>query len=200
MQSARASFDAGQWAEALQKLPHSMADERKALHALIRTQGDYDRTYAAVPKRLKVFLLSAYQSDLFNQIVDARLESLGSVFRGDLAMKHPGRSIFVVEDEVAEQPRADRFEISPTAPLFGFKVQLATGQQGKLEASILQKESLILEDFYVGDGIKARGERRSLRFQVHEPALWYDEGLMLRFWLQRGCYATALLAEIMKST
>jgi tRNA pseudouridine13 synthase len=133
-------------------------------------------------------------------MVDARLDSLSSVFRGDLAMKHPGRSIFAVEDESAEQPRADRFEISPTAPLFGFKVPLATGRQGALEESILQQESLTPDSFRVGGGIKARGERRSLRFQIHEPALWYDDGIMLWFWLNRGCYATALLAEIMKST
>ena len=33
---------------------------------------------------------------------------------------------------------------------------------------------------------------------VHEPELWYEEGVMLHFWLPRGCYATTLLGEIMK--
>jgi tRNA pseudouridine13 synthase len=75
----------------------------------------------------------------------------------------------------------------------------ARGRQGELEAAILAEEGLELEDFRVGDGIKARGERRALRFQVHDPELWYDEGVMLRFWLGRGCYATAVLSEIIKS-
>jgi tRNA pseudouridine13 synthase len=198
IQAARAQFDAGEWAQALTLFPANMVDERQALHTLIRTQGDYGHAYAAVPKRLKVFLLSAYQSALFNRVLDARLDMLDCVYGGDLAMKHPGRSVFRVQDEAAEQARATRFEISPTGPIFGFKMMQASGRQGDLEAGILAAEGLTLEDFRVGDGIKARGERRSLRFRVHDPELWYDNGVMLRFWLPKGCYATAVLAEIMK--
>lgn len=198
VQAARTQFDAGNWAEALHLFPGSMADERQVLQTLIRTRGDHGRAYAAVPKRLKMFLLSAYQSALFNQVLDARLETLDHVFRGDLAMKHPGHSVFRVEDEQAEQPRAARFEISPTGPLYGFKMMQASGQQGQLEAEILAAEGLALEDFRVGDGIKVRGQRRALRFPVHDPQLWYDDGVVFGFWLPRGCYATAVLAEIMK--
>jgi tRNA pseudouridine13 synthase len=196
--AARTRFDAGDWPGALSLFPGNMADERRALHVLTRTRGDYQRAYAAVPKRLKVFLLSAYQSALFNRVLEARLQTLDRVYFGDLAVKHPGRSIFRVEDEVVEQPRAASFEISPTGPIFGFKMMQPFGQQQALEADILAGEDLTLEDFRVGDGIKARGERRALRFQVHDPELWYDDGIMLRFWLPRGCYATTVLAEITK--
>jgi len=199
VQEARTLFDAGQWAEALRLFPPNMADERRALQSLIRSGGDYERAYRGVPKRLKVFLLSAYQSDLFNRVLDARLETLDRVYVGDVANKHPGRSVFRVKDEASEQPRAARFEISPTGPIFGFKMMRAQGQQGELEADILAAEVLSLEDFRVGGGIQAKGARRALRFQVHEPEVWYDEGLVLRFWLERGCYATALLAEVTKS-
>ena len=198
VQKARALFDAGQWAEALRLFPPDMADERHALQALLHGNGDYERAYRAVPRRLKVFLLSAYQSLLFNRVLDARLQTLDRVFVGDLAMKHPGRSIFRVEDESREQPRAARFEISPTGPLFGYRMMQAEGRQGELEAAVLAAEGLTLEDFRVGGGIKARGERRALRFQIHEPEIWFDEGLMFRFWLPRGCYATTVMAEIIK--
>jgi len=198
VQQARSQFDGGHWEKALELLPGSMADERKALQTLIRSGGDRQRAYSVVPKRLKTFLLSAYQSALFNQILDSRLPSLDRVFTGDLAMKHPGRSVFRVEDEMVEQPRVGHFEISPTGPIYGYKMMQASGKQGELEAAVLAAEELMLADFRVGGGIRARGERRALRFQVHEPELWYDQGLMLRFWLQRGCYATIVLAEIMK--
>jgi tRNA pseudouridine13 synthase len=198
VQAARMRFDAGDWSEALHLFPGNMVDERRALQALIRTHGDHKQAYAAVPKRLKMFLLSAYQSALFNQVLDARLETLDRVYAGDLAMKHPGHSVFRVEDEDLEQPRAARFEISPTGPLYGFKMMQASEQQGQLEAEILAAEGLTLEDFRVGDGIKVRGQRRALRFPVHDPELWYDDGAVFRFWLPRGCYATAVLAEIMK--
>lgn len=200
VQEARAQFDAGRWKEALRLLPRGMADERRALEALIRTGGNYRRAYASVPKRLKVFLLSAFQSALFNRVLDARLQSLDRVHAGDLAMIHPGHSIFRVEDEAAEQERATRFEISPTGPMFGYKMMQASGPQGDLEARVLAGEDLTLEGFRVGGGIRARGERRALRFPVHEPEVWFDEGVMLRFWLPRGCYATTVLSEIMKTT
>lgn len=198
VQAARTRFDAGQWNEALRLFPTNMADERSALQVLIRSSGDYERACAAVPKRLRVFLLSAYQSALFNRVLDARLQSLDCVYVGDLAMKHPGRSVFRVEDEMVEQPRALRFEISPTGPIFGFKMMEARGGPGEIEAAVLAAEGLELEDFRVGNGIKARGERRALRFQVHDPEMWYDGGVVLRFWLARGCYATTVLSEIIK--
>lgn len=200
VQEARARFDTGQWAEALPLFPGNMAEEQRTLQALIQAQGDYRRAYAAPSKRLKTFLLSAYQSELFNQVLDARLQTLDRVYTGDLAMKHPGRSVFRVEDEAAELPRATRFEISPTGPIYGYKMIEAGGEQGALETRVLAAEGLGLEDFRVGQGIKAEGTRRALRFQIHEPELWYDQGVMLRFWLARGCYATAVLAEISKTT
>ncbi len=198
VQAARASFDAGEWTQALERFPGSMADERRALQSLIRAHGDYGRAYAAVPKRLKMFLLSAFQSELFNQVLDRRLQTLDRVYQGDLAMKHPGRSVFRVEDEGVEQPRADRLEISATGPLFGYKMMQPLGQQGDLEASILDGEELTPESFRVGGGIRAKGQRRALRFQIHEPEIWFDGGIMLRFWLDKGCYATAVLTELMK--
>ena len=196
---ARSHYDAGRWEEALHLYPGNMANERHALQTLIRTQGDCQKAYSSVPKRFRFFLLSAYQSALFNRVLDARLLSLDRVHAGDLAMKHPGRSVFRVEDEDAEQPRATRFEISPTGPMFGYKMTQASGAQGELEAEVLAAEGLVLEDFRVGQGISARGERRALRFQVHEPQVWFDDGVMLRFWLPRGCYATTVLSEIMKT-
>jgi tRNA pseudouridine13 synthase len=198
VQAARARFDAGDWPAALELFPGAMADERRALEALIQSGGSARRAYASLPKRLKVFFVSAYQSELFNRVLNARLQTLDRVFVGDLAMKHPGRSVFYVEDAAQEQARAAHFEISPTGPIFGYKMIQPLGQQGQLEAGVLAAEGLALEDFRVGAGIKARGQRRALRFPVHEPELWYEEGIMLRFWLPRGCYATTLLGEIMK--
>ena len=198
VQAARGRFEAGDWEAALALLPGSMADERHALMALLQSHGDYWRAYGAVPKRLKTFLLSAYQSVLFNRVLDARLQSLDRVYAGDLAVKHPGHSIFRVLDETVEQPRARAFEISPTGPIFGFKMMQPTGTQGDAEAEILASEGLSLDSFRGAAGIRAEGARRALRFEINEPAISYDEGIVLQFWLQPGCYATAVLAELMK--
>jgi tRNA pseudouridine13 synthase len=199
VQEARTCFDHGQWQQALRLLPGNMADERRVLQVMVRTKGDHERAYRAVPKSLKVFFVSALQSALFNQVLDARLETLDSLQMGDLAMKHPGRSVFYVEDVDREQPRAARFEISPTGPLFGYKMIQPKGSQGEIESRVLDSSGLTLEHFRVGGGIQAKGARRSLRFRVHEPELWFDDGVVIQFWLDRGCYATTLLAEIVKT-
>lgn len=199
VQAARAQFDAGNWPAALALLPGRMADERRSLAALLESNGDVERAYEAIPRRLKTFLVSAYQSSLFNRVLEARLQSLDQVFAGDLAMKHPGHSIFRVLDESVEQPRAARFEISPTGPLFGYKMMQASGRQGELEAGILAEEGLALDRFRTAAGARAEGARRALRFQIGEPEIQYEEGVVLRFWLPPGCYATAVLAEIIKT-
>jgi tRNA pseudouridine13 synthase len=199
VQEARSRADAGDWEGASRLFPDSMADERNALQALLRSGEDWNRAYATVPKRLKSLLLSAYQSELFNRLLDGRIEALDQVEAGDLAMKHPGHSIFRVEDVSVEQARAARFEISPTGPVFGYKMMQPTGRPGELEAAILEGEGLNLESFRIGEGLRPRGERRSLRFQPNGLESSYENGVQLRFWLPPGCYATALLAEVMKA-
>jgi tRNA pseudouridine13 synthase len=129
-----------------------------------------------------------------------RLATLERIWPGDLAYKHINGACFLVTDAAVEQPRADNFEISPTAPLFGFKTKLAEGQAGLLEQSLLDKEKLTLESFRLSGGLSMEGERRPLRvpIQTHECAT-EGEDLLLAFSLPKGCFATTVLDEVMKT-
>lgn len=196
---ARAHFDAGDWAKALPLFLSKMSDEREVLRALIKSGGSYLEAYSRLPRDKRRFFVSAYQSYLFNGVLDERLDTLDRLFVGDLAFIHAKGASFLVEDVAAEQPRADRFEISPSGPLYGYKLLLAAGTQGELERRILAAEGLSLDSFRLKGGLKASGARRPLRFPLLEPELWYDEGLVLAFELPKGCYATNVLAEIMKT-
>ncbi len=196
---ARERFEAGDWAEALALFPSNMSDERKVLRALIKSDGSYPEAYSHLPRDKKRFFISAYQSYLFNLALDERLDTIDRLFVGDLAFIHARGASFLVEDVAAEQPRAARFEISPSGPLYGYKLLLAEGTQGELERRILAEEGLSLESFRLKGGLKAPGARRPLRFPLLGPKLWYDEGLMLAFELPKGCYATNVLAEITKA-
>lgn len=194
---ARSRFDAGDWAGALRLWPPNRVDEIRALRTLIET-GDEVRAMRSVPQYIRRFLLSAYQSFLFNKVVDQRLDEIDRVLDGDLAWKHDSGAVFLVEDAEMEQPRADRLEISPSGPIFGYKMRMAEGEPGRLEREILDGEGLSLEDFRPRGGLGAEGARRPLRVPLGRVELWYDEGLMLRFELPPGSYATNVLAEIMK--
>jgi len=151
------------------------------------------------PRKLLRLFLSAYQSHLFDRVLAMRLDSIDLLWPGDLAYKHVNGACFLVVDPAAEQPRADAMEISPTGPMFGYKMTPAQGQAGLLEQSLLDKEGLSLENFRLADGLGMEGERRSLRVPIDNPTARREgEDLLLEFSLPRGSYATAVLYEIIK--
>jgi tRNA pseudouridine13 synthase len=155
----------------------------------------------ALPRKLLRLYLSAYQSALFDRLVDLRLAALGELWPGDLAWKHVNGACFEVLEATGEQPRADAFEISPTAPLFGCKVRLAGGRAGANERRLLEEEQISLDAFRLGAGLTMDGERRPLRVPLAEVSVTAaeDGDLLLAFRLPKGSFATAVLHEVMKN-
>ncbi|NLE77520.1 MAG: tRNA pseudouridine(13) synthase TruD, partial [Chloroflexi bacterium] len=198
VQEARRRFEANQWVEALAAFPGAMSDERAALEALIRSSGDFRQAAGRIPKRLRRFFVSAYQSYLFNAVLEHRMPDLDRLQVGDLAMKHENGAVFLVQDAVVEQPRADRQEISPSGPLFGHKMTLPEGEPGHLEQAVLAAEGLTLDAFRIGEGLAPKGARRALRVPLQDVAAAWDGGIVLEFSLPPGSYATVLLGEVMK--
>ncbi|OQY30889.1 MAG: tRNA pseudouridine(13) synthase TruD [Anaerolineaceae bacterium 4572_5.2] len=145
-QQARAAFDAGNRSEALNLWPSMLRQERTALAKLVKTN-DAAAALRAVDNRLKRLFVSAFQSELFNQLLTERLDSLSQLETGDVAYIHQKGASFVIEDAAAEQSRADAFEISPAGPLFGVKYLVARGEAGKRELAALQAAEVSLEDF-----------------------------------------------------
>jgi len=200
---ARRLYDEGRLEEAWKSMPVRQRTEKKALHALIRFK-DPERAFFSIPKRMRQMFLSAFQSHLFNQILEQRLDGLDRVEAGDLAYLHRNGAVFSVEDADVEQPRCATFEISPSGPLFGTKIPLADGRPGEIERAVLAEARVTLEDFNVGGGLRARGNRRSLRIPLPDVVLEeleeLDDGAFaIEFLLPPGCYATAVMREIMKT-
>lgn len=193
------AFAAGDLAGALAALPPRMRDERRMIESLLAGR-PAEEAVLALPRKLLRLYLSAFQSALFNRLVAMRLGTLETLWEGDLAYKHDNGACFVVEDPAAEQPRADRFEISPSAPLYGYKVTLAQGQAGLLERALLDKERLQLESFRLPGGLGMEGERRPLRVPLAGAAARQEgDDLIVSFSLPKGSYATSVLREIMKN-
>jgi tRNA pseudouridine13 synthase len=176
-----------------------MDAERGVARALVGKPDDPAAAVRRLPARLRRFYVSAYQSFLFNQLLAQRIERglLGRLLLGDLAMIHGKGAVFDVADPQVEQPRADRFEISPSGPLYGRKMTMPRGLPGEMEQRVLDQEGLQLEDWRVR-GLKLKGARRALRVPLHEAQVGYDEGLELSFVLPPGSYATVVLREICK--
>jgi tRNA pseudouridine13 synthase len=198
VQAARRLIDAERWAEALAIWPGRFNDERKAITAIKQAGGQLDVVFKTLHKNLKSLFVSAFQAQLFNELLADRLERLDRLEAGDVAYIHKKGAAFIVADAAAEQPRLDRFEISPSGPLFGLKTLLAEGQPGQRERAILDKYDLSLTDFRA-PGLKIQGGRRPYRFELKNTRMWWDEGLIVSFELQPGAYATTVMAEIMKN-
>jgi tRNA pseudouridine13 synthase len=191
-------FAAGDLQGAVETLPGRLRDERNLIRKLIAGKSPR-QAVMGLPRKVLRLYLSAFQSSLFDRLVTMRLDSLDILWEGDLAYKHDNGASFVVENAAAEQPRADRMEISPSGPLFGYKATLARGAAGILELALLEKEGLRLEDFRLGEGLGMEGERRALRVPLAESEVQQEGAdLLLGFSLPRGSYATAVLREVMK--
>jgi tRNA pseudouridine13 synthase len=198
IQAARQLVDEGQWGEAFAQWPRNLSDERQVLAALVRTNGQPEVAFEVLDTKLKSFFVSAFQSQLFNELLANRLDRLDQLENGDVAYIHSKGAAFIVRDATVEQPRADRFEISPSGPLFGPKTLLAEGEPGQRERAILTARGLSLADFKL-PGLKIQGARRPYRIEVKQAKTWWDDGLMVGFELQPGAYATTVMAEIMKN-
>jgi tRNA pseudouridine13 synthase len=192
-------FTAGDLEGALAALPGICRHERRIVQLLLQGRS-CRQAVLALPHRLLRLYLSAYQSLLFDRFVAERLPRLEQLWSGDLAMKHANGAVFAVIDPDREQPRADAFEISPSAPLFGCKVLLASGAAGELEERVLKEEGLTLDAFALPGPLRMEGSRRALRVPLEEASVTGEEGdLRLCFTLPAGSYATCVLQEIMKN-
>ncbi|MEZ4483668.1 MAG: tRNA pseudouridine(13) synthase TruD [Syntrophotaleaceae bacterium] len=196
---AAEAFVAGDLAEARKLLPRGMGNEARLLGQLADGRSPRQVVFRLPHKLLRLYL-SAYQSFLFDRIVTMRLASIDSLWPGDLAYKHDNGACFLVTDPDAEQPRADRLEISPSGPLYGYKMTSAQGQAGILEESLLTKSGLTGDSFRLARGLSLEGARRPLRVPMQEVSASDDNGhLLLSFNLPKGSYATSVLREVMKT-
>jgi len=199
-QSAIAAYQRGDPAESLLLFPGHCRTEREVLQRLVKRPDAWEKAFHAVHPRLKALYLSAFQSSLFDRLLDKRLDAFDRVVTGDLAWKHDNGACFLVEDAESEAERARGFEISPTGPLFGCKMKLPSGSTLAMEEELLQAEGLAPSDFDLAGGLRLEGERRPLRIPLGKPEIHLCEDYAeLEFSLPKGAYATSVLRELMKN-
>jgi tRNA pseudouridine13 synthase len=198
--NAITAYRSGDIAESLANMPGFCRTERDILSRLMKQPEAFDKALHAVNPRLRKLYLSAYQSSLFDRVLEERLDGFDKVMEGDLAYKHVNGACFLVKDARAEAGRAESFEISPSGPMFGCKMKLPEGLPLLIEEKVLGEEGLDLKQFDLRGGLRMEGERRPLRIRLENPVAEMDaSALVLEFSLPRGAYATSVLREIMKN-
>lgn len=206
---ARQLYDEGKLEEAYNLMPKSMRYEKSMIKELMiskekhdsLTEKDYIRAIESLPKPLKRMFVNAYESYLFNKIVNERAKiGINKYYEGDIVIDSEQHWVHEINKETIQQDY-DNFVLNPTAPLLGSKVPLAEGEQGEIEQKVINEEKIEKEAFTCPKTPKlgSNGVRRSLRFKIEDTHVEkIEDGISVEFFIPRGCYATAVLREIMK--
>jgi tRNA pseudouridine13 synthase len=206
------------YGKAFHSYPNSLNFEKAMLNKLIQYPKDFVGSLKELPKNLLMMFINAYQSYLFNEMLSERLRQKISFHRaviGDLVA--PVRKNIVTEEYILVtevnlekvNTQLSKRKAVVTGLLVGSDVVVAEGEMGAIEQKVVAKEAIDTRDFIIPDisFLSSSGSRRALLAIV--PAVEWtihpdeqNEGkqkLTLCFELQKGCYATSLLREIMKS-
>lgn len=206
---ARKLYDEGKLQDAYDLMPKSMRYEKSMIKQLTDsqrkhgnlTEKDYIRAIESLPKPLKRMFVNAYESYLFNKIVNERTKvGINKYLPGDIIIDSEEHWIHDIDEDTI-QDDIDNFKVNPTAPLIGSKVPFAEGIQGEIEQKVVDDENITKEDFMCPKTPKlgSHGIRRSVRFKIDDTHVEkLDDGIRVEFFIPRGCYATSVLREIIK--
>jgi tRNA pseudouridine13 synthase len=209
--AARALFASGDLQGALGAFPRWRTAEREVLRGLVRGLPP-ERAFALAGETERSFFLSAFQSAVFNRVLDARLDAgtLAALLEGDIACRHESRTFFDATREVLDAPdtpaRLASGELSATGPMWGAAMRRASGAVDEAEVRALAEFGVTPADLVEFERACPRlldGARRPLRAPVTDPEVegGVDEhGHFVRcaFELPRGAFATVVMREVMK--
>jgi tRNA pseudouridine13 synthase len=213
MQARKRLAETGDIPEALHNFPDDLIFEKAILNHLVVNPDDYIGALGQLPQNLLMMFIHAYQSYLFNRMISERMRRgipLNMPIEGDFVLKMdknglPDHDTWVKADsrniprlsELTSQGKA-----FVSAVLFGMDSEFAGGEQGEIEAMIIEQEGVNPRDFILSeyDKLGSHGTRREILAPYRDFEISTDENaIRFRFRLTKGCYATTLLREFMKS-
>ena len=153
-------------------------------------------------RKLARLLVSALQSELFNQWLTARMSDglYATVLVGDVLHK-VGGGMFTSEDAAVDTARLRAGEVVLTGPMFGDSMRASPDgtPAAEREAAILSAAGLARDSFSTVRAI-AEGTRRDATIAVADPSVTAIDngGIEVAFSLPGGAYATAVMRELMK--
>jgi len=188
------------------------------LNKLLQDSPNFIDAFKELPKNLLMMFVNAYESFLFNKILSERIQRnipIDQAIIGDII--YPMRKNVITNETIpVTESNIDKVNIQisrkkavVTGLLTGYDAVFADGEMGEIEHSVIDSQKIDLRDFIIPEipFLSSAGSRRSLLslLSSFEWTLHNDEysqanqALTMRFELQKGCYATSLLREIMKS-
>jgi tRNA pseudouridine13 synthase len=206
------------FSSALASYPDYLNFEKAMLNKLVTNPDDFVGALNELPKNLLTLFVNAYQSYLFNKILSERIRRdipINKAIVGDIILPVRKYSIDTTGIKVTDfninkvNKQVEKNKAYPSGLLFGSDSIFSQGKMGEIEQIIIENENIDHKDFVIPKMpfLSSLGSRRPLLAVLPEIkcTLSKDEiqigkqALTLDFDLQKGCYATSLLRELMKS-
>jgi len=208
---------------ALKAYPNQLNFEKAILNKLVVNPKDFIGALKELPKNLLMMFVYAYQSYLFNRVLSERIRRklpLNNAIIGDIIL--PIRQgvidkngIIVKENNIEKvNKQITKGKAAVSGVLFGSDSVFSEGEMGEIEHRIIDSEKIDPRDFIIPDipYISSSGSRHPILGFVKDLDLKLinddlnkgnlnkgKNALVLKFELQKGCYATSLLREFMKT-
>jgi len=195
---------------AYNEFPNSLRYERAMLFELAHGSGSYRECFKALPERLLKLLVHAYQSQMFNEIVKARIEEMppNVVEIGDyIVMERYGKKAITTVNR-ANLDRVKKMlkdKVSVSAPLIGYRTKLPPTTIGMAARDIMDREEIAFDDFKNSDlrPFESSGTQRELlgrchdlEYKVLDDEIYGNARCDLSFYLNKGEYATEFLRQL----
>lgn len=197
---ARKAYDRGDLPEARRLFPKKHRAEKKALSVLCRGGSPASAFEAINPAQRRIWV-SAWQSYLFNRVLDRRVQddTYDQLADGDLAWLHQSGAFFTAADVPADRALARSARASATGPLLGYDMRWPAGAGEAVERAVAAEEGADGEDFRQMH-CRARGGRRPLRVPLYEASIAAEDAttVRVRFVLPPGAFATVVLEHLMQ--
>jgi len=204
--------------KAFHSYPETLNFEKAILNRLIQDPHDFIGAFKELPKNLLMMFVNAYESWLFNKILSERIQRnlpIHQAVIGDII--YPMRKNVIVNETIpVTESNIEKVNLQiakkkavVTGLLVGYESTYADGEMGIIEHTIIDAQKIDPRDFIIPEipFLSSAGSRRpllallpSLEWTLHTDEYASDrQALTLHFELQKGCYATSLLREVMKS-
>ncbi|MFA5357320.1 MAG: tRNA pseudouridine(13) synthase TruD [archaeon] len=179
------------FSDALKQFPFLDArSEIAMLNHLVNNPKDFAGAFGKLPKKIRYLFVHAYQSHIFNKIIEERLLQFGK------------KGLDVIEGD-------ELIEGEPAALLPGFESKFAEGKAGEIEQKILADEGVDFRTFRVGgmSELSSKGSRKNIVLRpenfnlIETGADEFNEGkrfAKVSFFLSKGNYATTIMRELLK--
>jgi tRNA pseudouridine13 synthase len=196
----------------IESFPEDLGYEKAVMRELIKHPGNFERAITKIPPRVMTLQVHSYQSYIFNRLLTSRVRSGLSVDIpevGDFLIKldetHSGRDswLYVTESSLEErQHQVETGKYGLALPILGYSTRLPPVKQSELAKQIMKDEDVRQIDFRNPKmrNLDSHGGLHLASIKLPDLDIsCSDDGLLARFSLRKGSYATLVMREIMKN-